>query len=71
VRIMLRPMRPKPLIPTLMSMLPPIRDEKSAGRCVENAPQSRTRNAMGSVGKSQTGDERARAGRTQNESAIS
>jgi hypothetical protein len=52
VRMMLRPMRPKPLMPTLMGILPP--NEMSATQSTdENQIELRTRNRMGRRRKSQ------------------
>jgi hypothetical protein len=37
--MMLRPMRPNPLIPTLIAILPPSRDKQNAASSNENQPQ--------------------------------
>src|ERR1700730_14599979 len=52
VRTMLRPMRPNPLKPTLMGILPPL-DSRDRGSTRMEIGHARTRNAIGCVGKSQ------------------
>jgi hypothetical protein len=37
--MILRPMRPNPLIPTLIAILPPLGNEKSAASTKENQPR--------------------------------
>jgi len=54
VRMMLRPMRPKPLMPTLMAITSSDEGVKNCGNIGANDGRRRTRNAMGSVDKSQT-----------------
>src|SRR5882672_11652104 len=55
VRMMLRPMRPKPLMPTLMGITSSVADVKNRGGTGANDGRRRTRNAMGCVDKSQRG----------------
>src|SRR6266571_1351981 len=53
VRMMLRPMRPKPLMPTLMGILPPMGVSENCGGTGANDGRGQTRNAMGCLDKSQ------------------
>jgi hypothetical protein len=53
VRMMLRPMRPKPLMPTLMGITSSDEGVKNRGGTGANDGRRRTRNAMGCVDKSQ------------------
>src|SRR6267142_2648065 len=55
VRMILRPMRPKPLMPTLMGITSSVADVKNRGGTGANDGRRRTRNAMGCVDKSQRG----------------
>src|SRR5882762_134607 len=54
VRMMLRPMRPKPLMPTFMGITSSDEGVKNCGNTGANDSRRRTRNAMGCVDKSQT-----------------
>src|SRR5580692_3768976 len=51
--MILRPIRPKPLMPTLMGILPPMDFANCGGVSGEKRPQSGTQNAMGCVEKCQ------------------
>src|SRR5882672_6110529 len=55
VRMMLRPMRPKPLMPTFMGITSSDEGVKNCGNAGANDSRRRTRNAMGCVDKSQRG----------------
>src|SRR6266403_3360159 len=55
VRMMLRPMRPKPLMPTLMGITSSDEGARNCGSEGASDSRSRTRNAMGCVDKSQRG----------------
>src|SRR5882672_12118411 len=55
VRMILRPMRPKPLMPTLIGITSSVAYVKNRGGTGANDGRRRTRNAMGCVDKSQRG----------------